>query len=118
MKTATRIALLQGLIGFAAALVWVVLADPRSGLAALIGGGIGAVLTIYSAAKTFAAPASDARHAVMTFFRAQVRKLLLAAVLFAVAVHFFADVFAPLVTTFALSLTVYWFALLWDTTDG
>ncbi len=118
MKTATRIALLQGLIGIAAAIVWVKLAGPKSGLAALIGGGIGAVLTIYAATKTFAAPASDARHAVMMFFRAQVRKLLLAVVLFAVAVRFFADVFAPLVTTFALSLTVYWFALLWDTTDG
>ncbi|MES0873139.1 ATP synthase subunit I [Sinimarinibacterium thermocellulolyticum] len=118
MKTATRIALLQGLIGLLAGIVWAMLVEPRAGLAALAGGGIGAVLTIYAAAKTFAVPASDARHAVLAFFRAEVRKLLLAAVLFAVAIRFFADVFAPLVTTFALSLVVYWFALLWDTTDG
>ncbi|MEC9364548.1 MAG: ATP synthase subunit I [Sinimarinibacterium flocculans] len=118
MKTATRIALLQGLIGIVSGVAWAMLSTPKAGLAALIGGGIGAVLTIYAAAKTFAVPASDARHAVMTFFRAEVRKLLLAAVLFAVAVRFFADVFAPLVSTFALSLLVYWFALLWDTTDG
>ena len=54
----------------------------------------------------------------MNFYRAEVRKLILAAVLFAVAVRFFADVFAPVIVTFSLTLPVYWFALLWDTNDG
>ncbi|MEW6169109.1 MAG: ATP synthase subunit I [Pseudomonadota bacterium] len=118
MKTATRIALLQVLIGTVSAALWAVFADARSGLAALAGGSIGALLTVYAAIKTFSVSAADARHAMMNFYRAEVRKLILAAVLFAVAVRFFADVFAPLVITFALTLTAYWFALLWDTNDG
>lgn len=118
MKTAKRIALLQILIAAVAAALWGLLADPRSGLAAFAGGSIGAVLTIYAAIKTFASPAADAGRAVMNFYRAEVRKLILAAVLFAVAVRFFSDVFAPVIVTFALTLPVYWFALLWDTNDG
>ncbi|MEQ1438027.1 ATP synthase subunit I [Fontimonas sp. SYSU GA230001] len=118
MKTATRIALLQALIAVISAALWAAFADLRSGLAALVGGSIGAVLTIYAAIKTFSVAASDAPHAVMNFYRAEVRKLILAAVLFAVAVRFFAEVFAPVVVTFALTLPVYWFALLWDTNDG
>ncbi|MDP9142525.1 MAG: ATP synthase subunit I [Pseudomonadota bacterium] len=118
MKTAKRIALLQILIALMAAALWWGCADARSGLAALVGGGIGAVLTIYSAIKTFATSGTNAGQAVMNFYRAEVRKLVLAAVLFAVAVRFFADVFAPVIVTFSLTLLVYWFALLWDTNDG
>jgi len=84
----------------------------------MVGGGISVILTLYAAIKTFAAPAQNAQFAVMNFYRAEVRKLILAAVLFAAAVRFLGDVFAPVVATFALTLTVYWFALLWDTNDG
>ncbi|MDD3761664.1 MAG: ATP synthase subunit I [Nevskiales bacterium] len=118
MKTATRIALTQLLIAVVSAALWAFFADSRSGLAAMVGGGISVILTYYTAIKTFAAPAKDAQFAVMNFYRAEVRKLILAAVLFAAAVRFFGDVFAPVVVTFALTLTVYWFALLWDTNDG
>lgn len=118
MKTATRIALLQALIAVICAALWAVFEGPRSGLAALAGGSISVVLTVYAAIKTFSVAASDAPHAVMNFYRAEVRKLILAAVLFAVAVRFFADVFAPVVVTFALTLLAYWFALLWDSSDG
>ncbi|SFF56546.1 ATP synthase I chain [Fontimonas thermophila] len=118
MKTAKRIALLQMSIALVAAVFWAVFADARSGLAALVGGSIAVTLTIYAAVKTFAAPAADAGRAVTNFYRAEVRKLILAAVLFAAAVRFFGDVFAPVIVTFALTLPVYWFALLWDTNDG
>lgn len=118
MKTATRIALFQLLIAAVSVAIWAWFAGPRAALAALTGGGISVVLTVYTAIRTFAAPAANAKQAVMNFYRAEVRKLILAAVLFAAAVRFFGDVFAPVVTTFALTLSVYWFALLWDTNDG
>lgn len=118
MKTAKRIALYQILIAIFCALLWAILDAPRAGLAAFGGGGISAVLTWYAGVKTFATPATDAGLAVMNFYRAEVRKLILAAVLFAVAARFFSDVFAPIVITFALTLVVFWFALLWESSDG
>lgn len=44
--------------------------------------------------------------------------MILAVALFAVAVRFFSDVFVPVIVTFALTLTVFWLALLWETSDG
>ncbi len=118
MKTATRMARYQLLIALVSAAFWLFLEGPREGLAALAGGGIGALLTFYAGLKTFSASAQDAQHAVMNFYKAQVRKLVLAVVLFAVAVRLFADVFVPVVVTFCLTLSVYWFALLWESSDG
>jgi ATP synthase protein I len=118
MKTATRIALMQGLVGLMSAVLWTILTDAQAGLAALVGGGIGAVLTIYAAVKTFSVPARHPQQAVSNFYRAEVRKFILAAVLFAVTVKVFGDRFAPVIVTFTLTLAVYWFALLWKTSDG
>lgn len=118
MKTAMRMARYQLLIALASAAFWALLEGSREGLAALAGGGIGALLTFYAGLKTFSASPQDAQHAVMNFYKAQVRKLVLAVVLFAVAVRLFADVFVPVVVTFCLTLPVYWFALLWESSDG
>lgn len=118
MKTAKRIAAYQILIAIIAAVLWGLFDSPRAGMAALAGGCMSALLTLYAGVKTFATPAADAGRAVMNFYRAEVRKLILAAVLFAVAARFFSDVFAPIVITFALTLTVFWFALLWESSDG
>ncbi len=118
MKIATRIALFQILIAVLSAALWGCFESPRAGLAALTGGGIGALLTLYAAVKTFSVPAQHAQLAVTNFYRAQVRKFLLAAGLFAVAVKVFGDGFAPVIVTFCLALTIYWFALLWKTSDG
>ncbi len=84
----------------------------------MAGGAIGVVLTIYAAVKTFSASARHPQQAVSNFYRAEVRKFILAAVLFAVAVKVFGDRFAPVIVTFTLTLAVYWFALLWETSDG
>ena len=118
MKIATRIARYQLVIAVSCAVLWGLLGGGREGLAALAGGGIGALLTFYAGLKTFSASGQDAQHVVMNFYKAEVRKIVLAVVLFAVAVRLFADVFVPVVLTFALTLPVYWFALLWNSSDG
>lgn len=118
MKTALKIALFQGLLTLAAAIVWGMGQDGRAAAAAATGGGISVVLTLYTGLRTFAVPAASAQQAMMNFYKAEVRKLLLAAALFAVAVKLYGDVFVPVITTFAATLTTYWFALLWKTHDG
>ncbi|MCK9384883.1 MAG: ATP synthase subunit I [Nevskia sp.] len=115
MKVATRIALFQLVIGLLAAVSWALIENPKAGLAAGSGGGIAALLTLYAGLKTFGVRVDDPQVAVRNFYRAQMRKLLLAVVLFAVAVKLFGNNFVPLIATFAVSLSVYWFALLWDT---
>jgi F0F1-type ATP synthase assembly protein I len=102
------------LIGVLGAGVWIVLHGLRAGLAAACGGGIAALLTTYAGLKTFGVHSDDPNAVMTNFYRAQVRKFLLAVVLFGVAVQFFGNDFAPLITTFAVSLSVYWFALLWN----
>lgn len=113
MKTATRIALYQLGIALVSALVWAAAQNVKAGLAALAGGGIGALLTFYAGLLNFGRASSDPRQQLMNFYRAQARKLALALVLFGVAVKLASAHFAPLIVTFALSLSVYWFALLW-----
>ncbi|MDP3857154.1 MAG: ATP synthase subunit I [Stagnimonas sp.] len=113
MKTATHIALYQLAIALAAALIWGVGSNVGSGLAALAGGGISALLTFYAGVVNFGRVSDDPRQRVMNFYRAEARKLALAVVLFGFAAKFMAAQFAPLIITFAATLTVYWFALLW-----
>ncbi len=87
--------------------------------AALCGGCIGALLTWYAGVRTFGRVAADAQTRLMDFYGAMARKILLAVVMFAVAVKVFGSTcFAPLIITFAVSLSVYWLALLWNTRNG
>ncbi len=114
MDTAIRIALVQIGIGLVAALVWGFCAGAKAMPPAACGGLIGAALTFYSAAKFLGKRGGDAQQVVKNFYSAMARKLLLAIVLFAGAVHLFRYNFAPLITAFASSLAAYWFALLWN----
>lgn len=82
--------------------------------AAGAGGVIAALLTFYAGLKTFGVSGADATALVRNFYRAQARKFALAVVLFGVAVQLFGNNFAPLIVTFAVTLSVYWFALLWE----
>ncbi len=114
MKTAKRIALQQLFIAVLGAAVWAWIGGIQSGLAAAAGGGIAATLTFYAALKTFGKHSDDPNLVVANFYRAQMRKFALSVVLFAVAVKIFSSNFAPLITTFAVALSVYWWALTWD----
>lgn len=114
MKTAQRIAFQQLVIGLLAAALWFWIRDIRASGSALAGGVIAATLTFYAALKTFGKHSDDPERVVANFYRAQMRKFALAVVLFAVAVQIFGSNFAPLITTFAVALLVYWWALTWD----
>ncbi len=118
MKIAIRILVVQLGIALFSAALWSFFEGGRAGFAALVGGGISLVLTGYTAIRTFAVPAADAQRAVTNFYRAQVRKMFLAGALFAVAARFLSDVYVPVIVTFALTLTVFMLALLWETSDG
>lgn len=115
MKTAQRIAFLQFCVGLVSAIIWLGFKNAESGIAAAVGGLIAALLTFYAGLKTFGVRGNDPQAVVANFYRAQMRKLLLAVFLFAIAVKLFAASFVPLIVTFMIAWSVYWFALLWDT---
>jgi F0F1-type ATP synthase assembly protein I len=114
MKTANRIALTQLGIGLLGAVIWLWIGDIQDGIAATTGGAIAATLTFYAALKTFGKHSDDPATVVGNFYRAQLRKFALAVVLFTVAAKVFGSNFAPLISTFAVALLVYWWALTWD----
>ena len=110
-----RIVIAQVGITLSGAALWTILGGGRAGIGALLGGGISVLLSVYFLVKVFSQHPDAGPQAVLAaFYRAQAWKMVMATVALSLAVMFFKDVFAPLVTTFAATLTVYWFALLWS----
>lgn len=111
-STAYRIVLAQ----FAAALVLAVATggiwDARAGYSALVGGLIAAVTSLYFALQVFGVRVSAARAVLRSFYTAEVVKMAITVLLFVLAVVWLKVDFLPLIVAYALTLLVYWFALL------
>ncbi|HEY8009504.1 MAG TPA: ATP synthase subunit I [Rudaea sp.] len=90
---------------------WVV-ADKAASLAALFGGIVVIVPTAYFAAKIYLRRGgSQAAEILGTFYRAELGKLLLTALLFLVGALLFGKHFAPLILTSMACLAVNWLML-------
>lgn len=114
-----RIVFWQFIVGVAGAVVAGLLAGPKMALGAFVGGAIGAILSLYFAIKVFGGrQGTDPGSVVRGFFRGEASKLLLAAVIFSLVAIYLADVWIPLIITFAASQAVYGFALIWKAGDG
>lgn len=112
-RVAKRILCLQLGIAATAAIIWGLTTGLRAASGAAVGGGISAVLTFYVAVRVFARPAGDSpEQAFSALVRAEIMKLLLAVVLISIAIIAFADQVIAVVTTLAVTLSAYWFALL------
>jgi F0F1-type ATP synthase assembly protein I len=77
-------------------------------LAALFGGFVVVLPTLYFAAKVSLAGATTAAEVLGTFYRAEVVKLILTALLFWVGAKWFGQHFAPLILTSIACLAVNW----------
>lgn len=111
-STAYKIVLAQ----FAATLLLAVLAggvwSARIGYSALVGGLIATLASLYFALHVFGVRANAARLVVRSFYRAEIVKMAVTALLFLAAVLWLKVEFLPLIVAYALTLLVYWFALL------
>jgi len=93
-----------------ALLMWV---DARTGVSALLGGGIGAAANLGMITAMFSgASAVDARGALGRAFRGEAIKLALTIVLFALVLKKFDVVAIALLAGYATTLFAHWFALL------
>ncbi len=81
--------------------------------AALLGGGVVTVLSLYFAVRLFSVDAAtDPQAFLRRLYRAEVMKLVLVAVFFLFAAHQMPEQMAEIVTAFIVALLGYWFALL------
>lgn len=114
-RVAGRIVRLQLAIALAGAVVWALAGGLPAALAALAGGGISALLTLYFAVRLGARGGdSDPKAVLGAFYRAEMMKLLLGTGLIFTAVYVLRDDAVPLVTTLAATLAAYWLVLLGD----
>jgi ATP synthase protein I len=109
---AKAVCLTQIAIAAAAALVTGVLAGREQAIAALYGGVVAVVPTIYLARRALAG--LDGRkptEMVGAFYRGEIGKLALTALLFALGVGLFAKQFLALIVTYAACLLAYWLVI-------
>ena len=108
-----RIILWQLAIAVASAALCGFWLGERWAAAAFSGGAIGAVLSLYYAARVFSRRGAEPQAMLRMMYRAEALKMMLAAGLFTVAAVVFAEEWLPLLMTFMASQAVYGFALLW-----
>lgn len=110
-----RVVLAQLGMGAVGALVWWSLGGSRDALGALAGGSIGAASSLYLALRMSAAraPASAGR-SFAGFVWGWAVKVVVAVGLLWAAARLAPDAFPAVVSTFALALMVYPFALRWS----
>jgi len=98
----------------AAVVVWVVWGH-QAALAALFGGVVAIVPTLYFAAKVYLrANGATAAEVLGAFYRAEVGKLILTALLFWIGALMFGQHFAPLIITCMACLAMNW-VMVWLT---
>lgn len=113
-RPALQIAGAQFAVGLLASLGWLLAsASGAQALAALAGGAIPAMLTLYVAVRLPEGDDVPAKAFLGAFYRAQAMKLGIAVGMLALAALVFVDQFLALITTLGLALAVHWLALLW-----
>ncbi|MCH8504665.1 MAG: ATP synthase subunit I [Ectothiorhodospiraceae bacterium] len=102
----------QALVTIICALAWSIAAGMIAGLAALAGGGVAILPGVYFALKVFSVPpGAPPKQLVGAFYRGEALKFGLTVVLFIIVLQWFADSFAPVITTYIAAILVYWLAL-------
>lgn len=110
-----RLLLLQFVIGIGGGVIWFLLRGADWAIAALAGGLISVFLTLFFALRFFLRTRNAPPQKVTgVLYRTQTLKFLLAVVLLSGATYHFGAAAAALVSTFAATLSAYWFALLWS----
>ncbi|MDG4553239.1 MAG: ATP synthase subunit I [Candidatus Competibacter sp.] len=112
-KQVTRkIIIIQLLVTLLAAAASLALDSLQAAYSALIGGGIGAVATLYFASAVFSVRiGSPAAKIARAFYMGEIIKMLLTIVLLSVALRWFDVSPLPLLLAYMAALMAYWLAL-------
>ncbi len=111
---AKAVCLTQIAIAVAAALITGALAGREPAIAAMYGGIVAVVPTIYFARRALTGPGGRMPQEVVgAFYRGEIGKLALTALLFAFGVDMFAKQFLALIVTYVACLSAYWLVMAW-----
>jgi len=114
LSVPARVVLAQFGVGAVGALVWWSFGGSRDALGALAGGSIGAASSLYLALRTGTAGPTSAGFAFARFLWGWIVKIVIAVGLLWAAARYAPDALPAVVSTFALALMVYPFALRWS----
>lgn len=101
----------QATLSVLGAVVYGLIADARMGLAVLVGGGIGLLLTAVTGLRIGLSLGSDPKAMIAAFYKAMAFKLVLAVILFVIVAKWFAAYFLPVMVGYAATLLAYWLAM-------
>jgi ATP synthase protein I len=110
-KTVAWLLRVQALLAGIAAAVFAVIGGLDQALAALIGGGIGVVLTAVTALRIGLSLSQDPQAMIGAFYRAMAFKLVLAVILFVIVAKWFSGYFGPVLIGYVATIVAYWLAM-------
>lgn len=112
-RAAFRLVLYQAVVTLIVACAFLVFADGRAALSAMVGGGISVVASLAMALLAFSgAGHGDPKLVMRGFYRGEAVKLGLTVVLLVVALRSGSLQAAPLLAAFVATLAAYWVALI------
>ncbi|MFU8832139.1 MAG: ATP synthase subunit I [Wenzhouxiangella sp.] len=110
-KTVAWLLRVQALLAGMAAVLFAVIGGLDQALAALIGGGIGVVLTAVTALRIGLSLSQDPQAMIGAFYRAMAFKLVLAVILFVIVAKWFSGYFGPVLIGYVATIAAYWLAM-------
>ncbi len=110
-KTVAWLLRVQALLAGIAAVLFAVIGGLDQALAALIGGGIGVVLTAVTALRIGLSLSQDPQAMIGAFYRAMAFKLVLAVILFVIVAKWFSGYFGPVLIGYVATVVAYWLAM-------
>jgi ATP synthase protein I len=110
-KTVAWLLRIQALLAGLVAVMFAFIGGVEQSLAALIGGGIGVLLTAVTALRIGLSLGGDAQTMVGAFYRAMAFKLVLAVILFVIVAKWFAGYFGPVLIGYVATVVAYWLAM-------
>jgi len=111
-RIAVTVCLTQGLVSLVVASIAAVEGGATHAKAAIYGGLVAIIPAGYMALRVFTVPADAAPgQLAVTFYRGELGKLVLTALLFWIGVVLFAGEFLSLMSAYIASLSAYWVAM-------
>lgn len=101
----------QAILSVIGAVVYGLIAGGRMGLAVLVGGGIGLLLTAVTGLRIGLSLGRDPRAMIAAFYKAMAFKLVLAVILFVIVAKWFAGYFLPVMIGYMATIVAYWLAM-------
>jgi ATP synthase protein I len=101
----------QAILSVLGAAVYGLIAGAAMGLAVLVGGGIGLLLTSVTGLRIGLSLGRDPKAMIAAFYKAMAFKLVLAVILFVIVAKWFAGFFLPVMIGYMATVLAYWLAM-------